>query len=285
MEEKTTGKLYVCPTPIGNLEDVTLRVLRMLREADLIAAEDTRGTVKLLNHYEISTPMTSYHEHNKIKKGLELVKKMADGCVIALVSDAGMPGISDPGEELILMCRQNGIPVEVLPGATASVTALVLSGQPCRRFAFEGFLPKDKKERRKRLLAVAEEKRTIILYEAPHHLRDTLEELLSVIEPERPVSVCRELTKKHETCLGTTLAEAAETYRKEEPRGEFVLVIAGRSEEEEEQMEHALWEKLSFTEHMEKYADMDRKEAMRQVAKDRGISKRDVYRGLLEEEK
>ena len=285
MEEKKTGKLYVCPTPIGNLEDVTLRVLRVLKEADLIAAEDTRGTVKLLNRYEISTPMTSYHEHNKISKGEELVKKMADGCVIALVSDAGMPGISDPGEELILMCRQDGIPVEVLPGATASVTALVLSGQSSRRFAFEGFLPKDKKKRRSRLLSIAEEERTIILYEAPHHLSDTLEELLTVIEPERPVSVCRELTKKHETCLDMTLREAAELYREEEPRGEFVLVIAGRSEEEEEQMEHALWEKMPIAEHMEKYADLDRKEAMRQVAKDRGISRRDVYRALLEEEK
>lgn len=276
------GKLYLCATPIGNLEDITFRVLKTLKEVDLIAAEDTRNSIKLLNHFEIKTPMTSYHEYNKFDKGRYLIGQMEAGKNIALITDAGTPGISDPGEELTAMCYEAGIEVTSLPGAAACITALTLSGLPTRRFAFEAFLPSDKKEKKKILEELKSETRTMILYEAPHRLVKTLEELYAELG-ERKLSVCRELTKKHETVFQTTLHEAIEWYQEHEPKGECVLVLEGRSRAEMEQEVRRQWEAMSIEEHMAVYTDkgMDRKEAMKQVAKDRGISKRDVYQALL----
>lgn len=277
------GRLYLCATPIGNLEDITLRVLRVLREVDLIAAEDTRNSIKLLNHFNIKTPMTSYHEYNKIEKAYQLVEKMRQGQNIALITDAGTPGISDPGEELVRICQESGIPVTSLPGPAACITALTMSGLPTRRFAFEAFLPKDKKERARILSSLEQETRTIILYEAPHHLKKTLEELWKALG-DRNITLCRELTKKYETAFPTTISGAIAYYEKQEPRGEFVLVIQGKNQKQliKEQQEN--WEALSLEEHMQHYENqgMNRKEAMKQVAKDRGISKRDVYGKLLE---
>lgn len=277
-----SGKLYLCATPIGNLEDITFRVLRTLKEVDMIAAEDTRNSIKLLNHFEIKTPMTSYHEYNKFDKGRYLVEQMQAGKTVALITDAGTPGISDPGEELVAMCYDAGIEVTSLPGAAACVTALTLSGMPTRRFAFEAFLPSDKKEKKKILEELKEETRTTILYEAPHRLIKTLEELYEALG-DRRVSVCRELTKKHETVFRSTLSEAVAWYREREPKGECVLVLEGRSREEMEQEVREQWEEMSIQEHMTLYTDrgIDRKEAMKQVAKDRGIRKRDVYQAPL----
>ncbi len=277
------GKLYVCATPIGNLEDITLRVLRTLKEVDLIAAEDTRNSIKLLNHFQIKTPMTSYHEYNKIEKAHHLVEKMRAGQNIALITDAGTPGISDPGEELVRICQEAGIEVTSLPGASACVTALSMSGLPTRRFAFEAFLPKEKKERALSLSALEGEARTIVLYEAPHHLRRTLEELLAALG-DRRVSVCRELTKKYETVLPMTLSGACAYYQEHEPRGEFVLVIEGKSREEIQKEQRESWAGVAVEAHMEHYESqgIPRKEAMKQVAKDRGITKREVYGMLLE---
>ena len=277
-----TGTLYLCATPIGNLEDITFRVLRTLKEADLIAAEDTRNSIKLLNHFEIKTPMTSYHEYNKIEKAYQLVEKLREGKNIALITDAGTPGISDPGEELVRICMEEGIPVTSLPGPAACVTALTMSGQATRRFAFEAFLPREKKERAAILEELKDETRTIVLYEAPHHLRQTLEELHQTLG-NREITVCKELTKRHENATKTTLEDVLQYYKENEPRGEYVLVVAGKSREElvvEQQQE---WEKLTLEEHMAHYEKkgIDRKEAMKLVAKDRGISKRDVYRALL----
>ncbi len=279
------GMLYLCATPIGNLEDITLRVLRVLKEVDLIAAEDTRNSIKLLNHFDIHTPMTSYHEFNKIEKAKELIAKMQQGETIALITDAGTPGISDPGEELVRMCYEAGIEVTSLPGACACITALTLSGLPTRRFAFEAFLPTDKKERQAVLEEMKEETRTVMIYEAPHRLRKTLEELEKVLG-NRSVTICRELTKKHETAFRTTLAEACAYYAQEEPKGECVLVIQGRSREELVDEQRKSWETLSVEEHMELYQNqgMDKKEAMKAVAKDRGLGKRDIYQMLLIEE-
>jgi 16S rRNA (cytidine1402-2'-O)-methyltransferase len=276
------GTLYLCATPIGNLEDITLRVLRTLKEVDLIAAEDTRNSVKLLNHFDIHTPMTSYHEYNKYDKARELIAQLRQGKNIALITDAGTPGISDPGEELVKMCAEEGITVTSLPGASACITALTLSGLGTRRFAFEAFLPADKKERQQILEQLPSETRTMIIYEAPHRLRRTLEELYQVLGNRR-ITVCRELTKKYETAFRTDLEQAIRHYETEEPKGECVLVIEGKRTEEILRERREAWNELSLEEHMRLYEDqgIQRKEAMRLVAKDRGISKRDVYQALL----
>lgn len=276
------GKLYLCATPIGNLEDITLRVLNTLREVDLIAAEDTRHSIKLLNHFEIKTPMTSYHEFNKVEKARYLVEKMKEGLNVALVTDAGTPGISDPGEELVRQCYEAGIELTSLPGPAACITALTMSGMATRRFVFEAFLPADKREKAEVLEELKGETRTIILYEAPHRLIRTLRELLEALG-DRRISICRELTKKHETVFRTTFSEALSFYENEEPRGECVLVIEGKSREEIKKEKEQAWESMSIEEHMEQYLSRgtDRKEAMKLVAKDRGISKRDVYQYLM----
>ena len=276
------GTLYLCATPIGNLEDMTFRCIRILKEVDLIAAEDTRNSIKLLNHFEIKTPMTSYHEYNKIEKGHKLVERLQNGETIALITDAGTPGISDPGEELVKMCQEAGITVTAVPGAAACITALTISGLPTRRFAFEAFLPTDKKEKQSVLNELVNETRTMILYEAPHRLVRTLRELLERLGNRR-ITVCRELTKKHETAFATTIEEALAYYEANEPKGECVLVIEGKSREELRQEEVAKWEEMSIEEHMDFYLDqgMDKKEAMKKVAKDRGIGKRDVYQMLI----
>lgn len=280
------GTLYLCATPIGNLEDMTFRAVRTLKEADLIAAEDTRNSIKLLNHFEIRTPMTSYHEYNKIEKGRKLTDLLLEGKNIALITDAGTPGISDPGEELVKMCHEAGVTVTAVPGAAACVTALTISGLPTRRFVFEAFLPSDKKERRDVLEELKDETRTIVLYEAPHRLVKTLEELRETLG-DRQVSVCRELTKKHETVYRSTLGEACTYYQSHEPRGECVLVIRAKSREELRRQSQRKWEEMSLEEHMAYYTDqgVDRKEAMKKVAKDRGVSKREVYQALLREER
>ena len=282
-EQKKKGMLYLCATPIGNLEDITYRVLRTLKEVDLIAAEDTRNSIKLLNHFEIKTPMTSYHEYNKIEKAYQLVEKMRQGQNIALITDAGTPGISDPGEDIVRICYEQGIEVTSLPGAAACVTALTMSGQPTRRFAFEAFLPKDKKEHQAVLAELAEETRTIILYEAPHHLVKTLQELSEVLGADRRLTICRELTKRHEEKMQTTLGDSLHYYEAKEPRGEYVLVIEGKSRAQIEREQQAEWETMSIEEHMAHYESqgIDRKEAMKLVAKDRGVSKRDIYQSLL----
>ena len=278
MEQHKTGTLYLCATPIGNLEDITYRVLRTLKEVDLIAAEDTRNSIRLLNHFEIKTPMTSYHEYNKIEKAYQLVAKMREGKNIALITDAGTPGISDPGEDIVRICYEEGIPVTSLPGAAACITALTMSGLPTRRFAFEAFLPKDKKEHQAVLEELKTETRTIIIYEAPHHLVRTLQELHDILGGDRRLTICRELTKRHEEKLQMTLADSLSYYEVNEPRGEYVLIIAGRSREEMKKEEQAGWEALSLEEHMAHYESqgIDRKEAMKRVAKDRGVSKRDI---------
>ncbi len=283
MEQHKTGTLYLCATPIGNLEDITYRVLRTLKEVDLIAAEDTRNSIRLLNHFEIKTPMTSYHEYNKIDKAYQLVAKMREGKNIALITDAGTPGISDPGEDIVRICYEEGIPVTSLPGAAACITALTMSGLPTRRFAFEAFLPKDKKEHQAVLEELKTETRTIIIYEAPHHLVRTLQELSDTLGGDRRLTICRELTKRHEEKLQMTLADSLSYYEANEPRGEYVLIIAGRSREEMKKEEQAGWEALSLEEHMAHYESqgIDRKEAMKRVAKDRGVSKRDIYQALL----
>lgn len=276
------GKLYLCATPIGNLEDITLRVLRVLKEVDLIAAEDTRNSIHLLNHFDIRTPLTSYHEFNKIDKAYQLIDQMHAGKNIALITDAGTPGISDPGEELVRICYEEGIEVTSLPGAAACITALTLSGQKTRRFAFEAFLSKDKKKRASVLKELETETRTIILYEAPHHLLATLRELQEVLG-DRPLSLCRELTKRYEEADRCTISEAIRRYEAEDPRGEFVLVIEGKDPDELRREEQEGWLSMSLEEHMAVYEakGMNRKEAMKAVAKDRGISKRDVYQQLL----
>lgn len=283
MEQHKTGTLYLCATPIGNLEDITYRVLRTLKEVDLIAAEDTRNSIRLLNHFEIKTPMTSYHEYNKIDKAYQLVAKMREGKNIALITDAGTPGISDPGEDIVRICYEEGIPVTSLPGAAACITALTMSGLPTRRFAFEAFLPKDKKEHQAVLEELKTETRTIIIYEAPHHLVRTLQELSDTLGGDRRLTICRELTKRHEEKLQMTLADSLSYYEVNEPRGEYVLIIAGRSREVMKKEEQAGWEALSLEEHMAHYESqgIDRKEAMKRVAKDRGVSKRDIYQALL----
>ena len=279
------GMLYLCATPIGNLEDITMRVLRVLKEVDLIAAEDTRNSIRLLNHFDIKTPMTSYHEYNRIEKAHVLIGKMLEGQNVALITDAGTPGISDPGEDLVKLCYEAGITVTSLPGACACVTALTISGLPTRRFCFEAFLPMEKKERQQVLEELKTETRTTILYEAPHRLQKTLAELAEVLGNRR-ATICRELTKKHETAFVTTLAEAAAYYEAIEARGECVIVMEGRSRAELIQEEQSQWESMTVTEHVAFYTDqgIDRKEAMKRAGKDRGVSKREIYAKLLEEE-
>lgn len=276
-----TGTLYLCATPIGNLEDMTFRVIRTLKEVDLIAAEDTRNSIKLLNHFEIQTPMTSYHEYNKYEKGRKLVEKLLEGQNIALITDAGTPGISDPGEELVKMCYESGIPVTSLPGAAACITALTISGLSTRRFAFEAFLPSDKKEREQIVKEMETETRTMIVYEAPHRLVKTLKLFLERLG-NRKITVCRELTKRHETALAVTLEEAVAHYEANPPKGECVLVIEGKSREEAREEERKQWEEMTIEDHMEVYTKqgMDKKSAMKAVAKDRGVSKRDIYQYL-----
>lgn len=285
MEEKEYGTLYLCATPIGNLDDITIRVLNTLQSVDLIAAEDTRNSIKLLNHFEIKTPMTSYHEYNKYDKARYLVDKIKEGMNVAVITDAGTPGISDPGEEIARQCIEAGIRVTSLPGPAACITALTMSGRATGRFCFEAFLPADKKERRVILEELAKETRTIILYEAPHHLVKTLTELKDYLGGERNLTLCKELTKRYENAFLTTIEEAIAYYGKEEPRGEFVLVIEGRNQEDIIKEKQDSFLSMTLQEHMEMYLSqgMDKKEAMKKVAKDRGISKRDVYQELLEE--
>ena len=279
------GTLYLCATPIGNLEDITFRVLRTLKEADLIAAEDTRHSIKLLNHFEIKTPMTSYHEYNKVEKAAYLVSQMAQGLNVALITDAGTPGISDPGEELVRQCYEAGIEVTSLPGPAACITALTMSGLSTRRFCFEAFLPSekgDKKERARILEELKRETRTIIVYEAPHHLVKTLKDLYQALGNRR-ITVCRELTKKHETAFRTTFEQALSAYEEEEPRGECVIVIEGISVRELEEEKIRSWQEMSLEDHLEYYmkGGMDKKEAMKAVAKDRGVSRREIYQQTL----
>lgn len=275
------GTLFLCATPIGNLQDMTPRVVETLRTVDVIAAEDTRNSIRLLNHFDIHTPMTSYHEYNKVEKARRLVEQLRSGQNIALITDAGTPAISDPGEVLVQMCQESGIPVTSLPGPAACITALTLSGLSTRRFCFEGFLSGEKKERKEILEELESESRTIILYEAPHRLVRTLGELAEALG-DRRITLCRELTKKFETVMPTTLRQALEYYEGEEPRGEYVLVIEGKSRGEKRREEIAAWESMTIEEHMAHYESrgMERREAMRQVAKDRGISRREVYASL-----
>ncbi|MBQ9886336.1 MAG: 16S rRNA (cytidine(1402)-2'-O)-methyltransferase [Lachnospiraceae bacterium] len=276
------GKLYICATPIGNLEDITIRVLNILKEVDLIAAEDTRHSIKLLNHFDIKTPMTSYHEYNKIEKAAYLVEQMREGKNVAIITDAGTPAISDPGEELVRQCHAAGIEMTSLPGPAACITALTVSGLSTRRFAFEAFLPPDKKDRKRIMEELKKESRTIILYEAPHHLVKTLE-LLNEELGDRKITICRELTKKHEEIWQSTIAGAIERFSREEPKGEFVLVIEGKSFEDIDSEQQSSWENVSIEEHMKIYLSqgVDNKEAMKLVAKDRGLSKRDIYNSLM----
>jgi len=278
---RMAGTLFLCATPIGNLGDMTPRVVETLQNVDVIAAEDTRNSIKLLNHFEIHTPMTSYHEYNKVEKAKQLIGQLLNGQNIALITDAGTPAISDPGEVLVQMCHENGVTVTSLPGPAACITALTLSGLSTRRFCFEGFLPADKKEKRAVLEELSTESRTMILYEAPHHLVRTLEELYGALG-ERKITLCRELTKKFETVFPTTLEKALEYYKEEEPRGEYVLVVEGKSREEKREEEIASWQNMTIEEHMELYEKqgMDNKTAMKQVAKDRGVGKREIYQYL-----
>ena len=277
-----SGTLYLCATPIGNLEDITFRVLRTLKEVDLIAAEDTRNSIKLLNHFEIKTPMTSYHEYNKIDRAYQLVDKLKAGQNIALITDAGPPGISDPGEDIVRICYEEGLPVTSLPGPAACITALTMSGRPTRRFAFEAFLPRDKKERAAVIEELKNETRTIIIYEAPHHLVKTVTELMEALG-DRELTVCKELTKKHENKMQTTFSELLEYSKETPPRGEYVMVICGKDRSEIIREQQESWEAMSIEEHMDYYESqgLDHKDAMKRVAKDRGVSKRDIYQALL----
>ena len=278
------GKLYLCATPIGNLDDMTFRVLETLKSVDLIAAEDTRNSIKLLNHFDIHTEMTSYHEYNKYDKAQWLIQKMQEGTNVALITDAGTPAISDPGEVLVAECHKAGITVTSLPGPAACITALTLSGLSTRRFCFEGFLPsQDDKKARKRILEdLKDESRTMIVYEAPHHLKAVLKDLLEALG-DRRITICRELTKKFEEATPTTIQEAISFYEKNEPRGEYVLVIEGKSLQEQDAEKQLSWQEMSIEEHMKIYEDqgIPRKEAMKKVAADRGVGKREIYQALL----
>jgi 16S rRNA (cytidine1402-2'-O)-methyltransferase len=281
------GKLFLVATPIGNLSDMSERAVSVLNEADLIAAEDTRNTLRLLNHFHIKRPLTSYHEYNKIDKAYELTGEMQNGKTVALVTDAGMPAISDPGEDLVRIACEAGLEVTVVPGPCACVSALSISGLPTGRFVFEAFLPQEKKKRAEVLSELKNETRTIILYEAPHRLLKTLAELKEVLGGERRISLVRELTKIHEEVFRTTVSGALETYEapdgEQKIRGEYVLVIKGKDPEEIRKKEQEQWENLTVSEHMDYYLQqgLEKKEAMKAVAKDRGISKREVYQALL----
>ena len=279
MNQDMIGKLYLCATPIGNLEDMPVRGIRIMQEADLIAAEDTRNSIKLMNHFNIKTPMTSYHEYNKVEKAVALVGKIQMGQTVVLITDAGTPGISDPGEELVRQCVEAGIEVLSIPGPAACINALIISGLPTRRFVFEAFLPSDKKDRAYVLSELENETRTMIIYEAPHRLVKTLNELMGVFGENRKVAVCKELTKKHETVYRATLKEAIDYYTENEPRGEYVLVIEGRDRQEIIKKEQESWLTMTVEEHLAHYMNsgVDKKEAMKLVAKDRGVSKREIY--------
>ena len=279
MNQETIGKLYLCATPIGNLEDMPVRGIRMMQEADLIAAEDTRNSIKLLNHFNIKTPMTSYHEYNKVEKAGFLVDKIRQGQTIVLITDAGTPGISDPGEELVRQCVDAGIEVLSIPGPAACINALIISGLPTRRFVFEAFLPADKKERGYVLSELENETRTMIIYEAPHRLIKTLDELRGVLGEDRRIAVCKELTKKHETVYRDTIGGAVAYYTENEPRGEYVLVIEGKDRQEIIRQEQESWLSMTVEEHLDYYLNqgMEKKEALKAVAKDRGVSKREIY--------
>ncbi|MBQ6293069.1 MAG: 16S rRNA (cytidine(1402)-2'-O)-methyltransferase [Lachnospiraceae bacterium] len=281
-----SGTLYLCATPIGNRGDITERVKETLAAVDLIAAEDTRHSRGLLDYYGIDRPLTSYHEHNKYEKAEELLGLLLDGKNIALITDAGTPSISDPGEVLVRRCHESGVTVTSLPGACALITALSVSGFPSRRFVFEGFLPQEARERKAVLASLASERRTVILYEAPHRLLKTLK-LLEEVLGARRICICRELTKVHEEAVWTTLPEAIVYWTENEPRGEYVLVLEGLSEEEAAAEGAARWSGISLTEHLQQYLDegLDKKEAMKRMAEDRGTSRREIYQGLLEEEK
>lgn len=282
-ENKVAGMLYLCATPIGNLEDITIRVINTLKEVDLIAAEDTRHSIKLLNHFEIKTPMTSYHEYNKYDKAVYLISLMKEGKNIALITDAGTPGISDPGEQLVRLCYEEGVAVTSLPGPAACITALTLSGLSTRRFCFEAFLPADKKEREWILNELKQESRTIIIYEAPHHLVKTLEELKQNLG-NRTITLCREITKRYESAHRGTIAEILTYYQDKQPKGECVIVIEGKSFNQIKNERINDWEKKSIEEHVAIYLDegLDKKEAMKKAAKDRGVSKRDIYKYLTD---
>lgn len=277
-----SGTLYLCGTPIGNLEDATYRLIHTLETVDLIAAEDTRNTLKLLNHFQIKTPLVSYYEHNKAAKGPLLAEKLKEGMNIALVSDAGMPGISDPGADLLLLCITENIPVTTVPGPTAMVSGLVLSGMDTRRFVFEGFLPREKKERKAVLETLEKEHRTMIFYEAPHRLQETLEILGKTLGMDRKISTARELTKKFEEVKRGTIASLLAEYEKDAPKGEFVLIAEGYSLQQQKLAAAEDWEKIPLAEHMNRYleAGMSQKDAMKQVAKDRNVAKREIYRLL-----
>ncbi|MBU5470595.1 16S rRNA (cytidine(1402)-2'-O)-methyltransferase [Falcatimonas sp. MSJ-15] len=286
MEQNTAGKLYLCATPIGNLEDITIRVLNTLKEVDLIAAEDTRHSIKLLNHYGIKTPMTSYHEFNKVEKARYLVEKLKEGVNIALITDAGTPGISDPGEELVKQCREAGVELTSLPGPVACVTALTISARETRRFCFEAFLPTDKKERKHILDELKDETRTIIIYEAPHRLIRTLIELKEVFGGDRELTICKELTKKHENAYMSSFDDALSYYEDNEPRGEYVLVIKGKTFEEIEREKQQEFDAMTVEEHLNMYISQGiaKKDAIKMVAKDRGVSKRDIYNMTLNQQ-
>jgi len=281
MEEVKTGTLYLVATPIGNLEDITYRALKTLREVDLIAAEDTRHSLKLLNHFDIKKPLVSYFEHNKAKRGEEIVRYLLEGKNVALVTDAGTPGISDPGEDLVKIALDNNISVTMIPGCTASIMALVLSGLPCRRFSFEGFLPHDRNERKKILESLADEERTMIFYVSPHNCMTVLKEMESILG-NRKGALCRELTKKHEEVIRGQLSEIVENLESgNKIKGEMVLVIEGAQSKQSEEKKN--WLSMSIDEHMDFYLSQgyEKKEAMKMVAKDRGISRRDVYASYM----
>ena len=275
-----SGKLYICPTPIGNLEDITYRTLRVLNEVDLIAAEDTRHSIKLLNHFEISKPLTSYFEHNKDTKGDYLINKLLDGENIALISDAGMPGISDPGEDLIKQAIENNIEIDVLPGATAFAVALVGSGLDTHKFVFEGFLDRDKKIRRNRLEEIKEEDRTMIFYESPHRLKDTLKDMLKILG-NRKIAVNRELTKKYQEVIREDIETVLKIYEEKEIKGEFVLIVSGFEGEKKAQNNYDdLTEREYVIELMN--SGVSKKDAIKTVCKDRKLKKDVVYKQVLD---
>ena len=275
-----SGTLYLVPTPIGNLGDISRRMAETLEAVDFIAAEDTRVSLKLLNHLGIKKPMVSYHEHNKAEAGPRLVARLQSGESCALVTDAGTPAISDPGEDLVRLCAQAGVPVCPIPGPSAVITALSAAALPTGRFCFEGFLPQEKRERTRRLGSLTRETRTMVFYEAPHRRRQTLEELLAAFGPDRPISLCRELTKLHEEMDRTTLGQAAARYGREDPRGEFVLVVAGcPALREETTLEEALALVRELT-----ARGMTRKDALKQAAKDTGFPKNQLYDAVMREE-
>lgn len=282
-KNKETGELFLCATPIGNLEDMPVRAVRIMKEADLIAAEDTRNSIKLINHFEIDTPMTSYHEYNKVDKAKVLVDKMLAGQTVALITDAGTPGISDPGEELVRQAVQAGINVTSVPGPAACINALIISGLPTRRFVFEAFLPSDKKERAAVLEELSHETRTMIIYEAPHRLCRTLAELAEILGGDRQIAVCKELTKRHETVYRSDIKGAVDYYNANEPRGEYVLVIAGLNREDIIRDKQDAWKKMPLEEHLKHYESqgIERREAIKLVAKDRGVPKREIYNMTL----